>query len=53
MLPDFERFVASLPDELAAQVDRNRGFFAESTNQNAKTRTVVEFDLDHASKYLE
>lgn len=53
MLPDFERFVATLPDELAAQVDRNQGFFAESMARRPKTRTVVEFDLDRAEKYLE
>ncbi|PJF20113.1 hypothetical protein PSACC_00069 [Paramicrosporidium saccamoebae] len=50
LMPEFERFVEGLPEDLAREVDRNRGYFAYKTRP--RTRTVVEFDIDKAESYV-
>lgn len=50
LMPDFERYVEGLPDEVSEKVDRNRGYFAYRSRP--RTRTIVEFDIDRAETYI-
>lgn len=49
--PNFERFVDHLPATLANDIDRRRGYWVAQSRR--RTHTVMEFDLDHAFRYLD
>lgn len=49
--PNFERFVDHLPAAAVEDIDRRRGYWVAQSRK--RTHTVMEFDLDHAFRYLD
>lgn len=49
--PRFERFMDHLPAAATEDIDRRRGYWVAQSRK--RTRTVMEFDLDHAFRYLD